>query len=63
MKESKKSLIKCNIETLKAEIEMRYRFISFKKLHRNFLLNRIEKNNFNLFYETLEDMKCKPEDI
>ena len=63
MKESKNSSIKSNIDKLKDEIEMRYRFLSFKKLHHNFLLNRIEKNNFNLFYETLEDLKCKQEDI
>ena len=45
MKKSKKSWTICQIENLKEEIELRYKIVQYKRLHKQFLLNRIEKNN------------------
>lgn len=55
----KKSLTICDIDNLKQEIEMCYRIIQYKKLQKQFLLNRIEKNNVQLLFETLEDLKVQ----
>lgn len=55
----KKSLTICDIDSLKQEIEMRYRIVQYKKLQKQFLLNRIEKNNVQLLFETLEDLKVQ----
>lgn len=55
----KKFLTICDIDNLKQEIEMRYRIIQYKKLQKQFLLNRIEKNNVQLLFETLEDLKVQ----
>lgn len=55
----KKSLTICDIDNLKQEIEMRYRIVQYKKLQKQFLLNRIEKNNVQLLFETLEDLKVQ----
>ena len=38
---------------------MRYRIVQYKKLQKQFLLNRIEKNNVQLLFETLEDLKVQ----
>lgn len=46
-----------DIETLKQEIDMRYHFVQYKKLHKQYLLNRIEKNNVNILLDTLYDLK------
>lgn len=59
MTKYKKSLTICDIDSLKQEIEMRYRIIQYKKLQKQFLLNRIEKNNVQLLFETLEDLKVQ----
>lgn len=59
MTKYKKSLTICDIDNLKQEIEMRYRIIQYKKLQKQFLLNRIEKNNVQLLFETLEDLKVQ----
>ena len=59
MKEYKNFLINQNkspIEKLKEEIDLRYRIYQYKKLQREFLLNRIEKNNYNLIMKCIEDM-------
>lgn len=53
MKESKDSLTP--IDKLKEEIDLRYRILSYRKLHHNFLLNRIEKNNYNIIMEGIAD--------
>lgn len=55
----KKFLTICDIDNLKQEIEMRYRIVQYKKLQKQFLLNRIEKNNVQLLFETLEDLKVQ----
>lgn len=59
MTKYKKSLTICDIDNLKQEIEMRYRIVQYKKLQKQFLLNRIEKNNVQLLFETLEDLKVQ----
>ena len=59
MKEYKNFSINQNkspIEKLKEEIDLRYRIYQYKKLQREFLLNRIEKNNYNLIMKCIEDM-------
>lgn len=58
MQEYNNSLIS-PIDSLKQEIEFRHNVVKYKKLHRNFLLNRIEKNNVNILFEALEDMKSQ----
>lgn len=58
MKKSKKSWTICQIENLKEEIELRYKIVQYKRLHKQFLLNRIEKNNVQLLFETLEDLRA-----
>ena len=58
MKQSKNYLIS-PLDKLKQEICLRYRFVQYMKLHKNFLLNRIEKNNVQLLFETLEDLKSE----
>ena len=47
------------IDRLKQEIELRHNILKYKKLHKNFLLNRIEKNNVNLLFEAIEDLKSE----
>lgn len=44
------------LENLKKEYEFRYRRISYEKLHRKYLLNRFEKNNYNIIYKAVEDL-------
>ena len=53
MKESKDSLTP--IDKLKEEIDLRYRILSYRKLTHQFLLNRIEKNNYNIIMEGIAD--------
>lgn len=55
MKESKNCW---TISSLKDEINMRYNFMRYKKLHKKLLCNIIEKHNVQLLYETLEDLKA-----
>ena len=57
MTESKKSLINYNpIQNLKEEIELRYRITRYKKLTKQYLYSCFEKHNFDLLYETIEDL-------
>lgn len=44
------------LENLKNEYEFRYRRMLYEKLHRNYLLNRFEKNNYNIIYKAIEDL-------
>lgn len=53
MKESKDYLTP--IEKLKEEIDLRYRMYCYRKLTHEFLLNRIEKNNYNIIMEGIAD--------
>lgn len=55
MKKSKDSLTP--IDKLKEEIDLRYRFTCYRKLQDNFLMNRIEKNNYNIILEGIEQFK------
>lgn len=38
---------------------MRYRIVLYKKAMKNYILNRMEKNNVQLIYETLADLRCE----
>lgn len=38
------------------EYELRYRFTMYKKLHKMYLYNKFEINNYNLLLQTFEDM-------
>lgn len=57
MKESKDYLTP--IDKLKQEIEMRYRFHCYEKLHEQYLLNRFEKNNLNIIMKGIEDYRIE----
>lgn len=48
-----------NINNLIQEIEMRYRFMQYKKLHKRYLFNRMEKNNVHLLYDTAQELLIK----
>ena len=39
------------MQKLKKEINIRYNIMRYKKLWRNFLYNRMEKNNVEIMYE------------
>lgn len=57
MIEYKKSLINYNpIQSLKEEIELKYRMTRYKKLYKKYLYQCFEKHNFDLLYETIEDI-------
>ena len=47
------------LEKLKQEIELRYRKYCYEKLSHNFLLNRIEKNNYNIILQGIEDYRIE----
>lgn len=47
------------MKKLKQEINFRYNITQFKKLMRNYILNRYEKNNVQIIYNTIEDIKLK----
>ena len=38
------------------EYELRYRFTMYKKLHKIYLYNKFEINNYNLLLQTFENM-------
>lgn len=57
MTESKNCLTP--VESLKQEIDLRYRILCYKKLHENYILNRFEKNNYNTIISTIEDINFK----
>ncbi len=48
------------IKKLKEEYEMRHRIANYRKLFKNYLLNRFEKNNVNLIYKTMEEINTPP---
>jgi hypothetical protein len=57
MKESKNlSTPYSPIQLLKEEIDLRYKITMYKKLHKQFLYSCFEKHNFDLLYETVEDL-------
>lgn len=41
------------MEKLKKEIDLRYRISQYHKLMKNYILNRMEKNNVDIIYEAL----------
>lgn len=45
------------MEKLKQEINLRYNIVQYKKLMKNYILNRYEKNNLQIIYNTIEDIK------
>lgn len=45
------------MENLKKEINLRYNIVQYKKLFKNYLLNRMEKNNVNIILEAIEQLK------
>ena len=45
------------MQKLKKEINIRYNIMRYKKLWRNFLYNRMEKNNVEFIYEAIIDIK------
>lgn len=59
MKKSKNSLMVYNMDSLKSEIDFRARIVQYKKLMKLYILNKIEKNNVQLFFEALEDLKSE----
>ena len=44
------------LNNLKQEINLRYNIVRYKKLWKGFVLNRYEKNNFELLRYTIEKM-------
>lgn len=44
------------MEKLKQEIDLRYNIIQYKKLMKNYILNRFEKNNVQIIYKALEEI-------
>lgn len=44
------------IDKLKDEINLRYNFMRYKKMHKQLLLNIIEKNNVHMLCNTIEDL-------
>lgn len=42
---------------LKEEYNRRYNFMRYKKLHKLYLYYIFEKNNYNIIYSTLEQIK------
>ena len=44
------------MENLKKEINLRYRAIQYKKLLKQYIYNRIEKNNVNICFKAFEDL-------
>lgn len=44
------------IKKLKDELNLMYNIVSYKKLVRQFLYTKFEKNNVNLLYHCLENM-------
>ena len=47
------------LERLKKEIEFRYRKRCYEKLTDNFILNRMEKNNYNIILEGIEQYRIE----
>lgn len=47
------------MQNLKNEITFRYNLIQYKKMIKQFVLNRIEKNNVNLIYKAIEELNIQ----
>ena len=47
------------IDNLKQEYELRYNIIRYKKLYRDYVYNRFEKNNYNIIMKSIEDINVK----
>lgn len=47
------------INKLKQEYELRHNIIRYKKLYKNYLYNRFEKNNYNMIIKAIEDINIK----
>ena len=45
------------IEYLKQQIEFKYRIMCYVKLHKQYLLNRFEKNNVHVLIEALSQLR------
>ena len=44
------------MKNLKEEYKIRYNFMRYKKLHKLYLYNIFEKNNYNIIQSTIEDI-------
>lgn len=51
------------MKNLKKEYNMRYNFMRYKKLNKLYLYSCFEKNNVELLYKTLEDLKVEQDRI
>ena len=47
---------KSPIDKLKEEIELRHRMYMYRKLQKQYILNRMEKNNYNIIMEAIEQL-------
>lgn len=47
------------IDKLKKEIDLKYNIIQYKNLMKRYILNRIEKNNINILFSTIEDINIE----
>lgn len=47
------------MQKLKEEINLRYNIMRYKKIWRNFLYNRMEKNNVEIMYEAIAQMAIR----
>ena len=47
---------KSPIDKLKEEINLRHRIYLYKKSYEQYILNRIEKNNYNIIMEAIEQI-------
>ena len=44
------------MDKLKEEINLRHRIYLYKKSYKQYILNRIEKNNYNIIMEAIEQI-------
>lgn len=47
------------IQNLKDEINFRYRIVRYKKLMKDYICNRVEKNNVQIIHKTIDDITMK----
>lgn len=47
---------KSPMDKLKEEINLRHRIYLYKKSYKQYILNRIEKNNYNIIMEAIEQI-------
>ena len=53
---------KSPIDKLKEEIELRHRMYMYRKLQKQYILNRMEKNNYNIIMEAIEQLNIDYKD-